>query len=310
MPRPALSLFWWSPSRQPLEAARQLWGFGPEWFWASMYGGQTFRNFGDALSPLLFSYALAGSVSVNWRAPGQADFYGLGSILDQWRATRRKAFIWGSGFSRIHHRDLSLSATSAEQNHILAVRGALTRDALGVPSHTPLGDPAILLNEILRADVQRESGRRRGVIVIPHYFDFSTSANRQILRTMTTHGIRIVSPLRPWREVLKQINESELVLSSSLHGKIVADALGVPAIVLRFDTSDSIDKYEDYMSVWERPICPISAKDALERIRNPRVLRNATSEVTSVAALIGERSRALTAALRNAVDAWNPGHVS
>jgi hypothetical protein len=52
----------------------------------------------------------------------------------------------------------------------------------------------------------------------------------------------------------QRILESELLLTSSLHGLIFADALGVPVKLVRFTAGAAVQpefKYEDYQSVYD-----------------------------------------------------------
>lgn len=295
-----VSAFWWSPARQPEEVLRQLWGFGRQWLWASRFGGVPFRNFGDMLSPVILSFAMPKLRSIEWASPSNASIFGLGSILDQWVRNGMQAEIWGSGFSRIRGRSLLLDDGSPAREKILAVRGCLTRDALGLPIDTTLGDPAILFHEIMAEDVARVSTRRHGLVVVPHYFDFCTRDNRFLLRDMEGHGFDVVSPLRPWRTVVDKINHAELVLTSSLHGKIVADALGVPAIVLRFPTSDCIDKFDDYVSLWGTELKTIRSDDALLIPRNTGLLHAACADVETISTMIDNRCLLLKRSLESA----------
>jgi pyruvyltransferase len=55
----------------------------------------------------------------------------------------------------------------------------------------------------------------------------------------------VLSPRAPLARVLRGIAHSELVVGSSLHGVIVAEALGVPARAVRSHAEPSL-KYEDY----------------------------------------------------------------
>jgi pyruvyltransferase len=42
--------------------------------------------------------------------------------------------------------------------------------------------------------------------------------------------VRVIDPRRPWRTVVDEIAASDVVISSSLHGVIVAEAYGIPAV--------------------------------------------------------------------------------
>lgn len=56
---------------------------------------------------------------------------------------------------------------------------------------------------------------------------------------------RVLDPRRPLDECLRAIGSSRLVVGSSLHGIIVAEALGVPARLVRSTTEPEF-KYADH----------------------------------------------------------------
>jgi pyruvyltransferase len=56
----------------------------------------------------------------------------------------------------------------------------------------------------------------------------------------------VISPYLPWARVIEGIVGADLVISSSLHGLIVADAFDIPCIYLRLSEAEGMFKYEDY----------------------------------------------------------------
>jgi len=50
----------------------------------------------------------------------------------------------------------------------------------------------------------------------------------------------------PWAEIVKKITQSRLVISSSLHGIIVAESFGIPTRFLKMTWTESLLKYQDY----------------------------------------------------------------
>jgi pyruvyltransferase len=56
----------------------------------------------------------------------------------------------------------------------------------------------------------------------------------------------VVSPLGSWNRRIDAILEAELVLASSLHGIIVAEAFGIPARYVRLSSAEAEFKYRDY----------------------------------------------------------------
>jgi hypothetical protein len=123
----------------------------------------------------------------------------------------------------------------------LAVRGPLTRDVVlraGGDCPEVYGDPALLLPLVYLRSAFRE--RRHDIGLVPHYVDLKAARN---------YGLPIINPLRADPlEVVNEILACRAILSSSLHGIIVAHAYGIPAAWVRL--SDRLDgddtKFRDY----------------------------------------------------------------
>lgn len=192
-------------------------------------------NFGDNLSPVLLRRY---GIPVEWSPAPEADLVCVGSVLarvpDGWTGT-----VLGSGLIREGvSRDLS-------QARVLAVRGVLTRDACDLPASTPLGDPGILVDELLD---ERPAVTRRA-LVVPHYVD------RWIRwRHIGTPSASVTGDMR---ELLTAIAASRLVYTSSLHGLIAADVLGVPHVLeLSGRVRGGLFKFADYVSAFGDTITP------------------------------------------------------
>lgn len=197
-------------------------------------------NFGDELSKVIVE-RLAG-VRLSWSPPSlsarRSLLFALGSILN---LARDGDVVWGSGF-----RD----APSPEQRSLMAavdvraVRGPMTRDLLlsmGIDCPAVYGDPALLLPR-LYPDLPAPP-RTRDYVVIPNCGEIEFF-----------HGYHhVVSPMGPWRDITRAIRESALVVSSSLHGLVVADAYGIPARWLRMTNREPLFKYQDYYAATGRP---------------------------------------------------------
>ncbi len=59
-------------------------------------------------------------------------------------------------------------------------------------------------------------------------------------------GVRVVSPMQSWNRCLEEITSAELVLSTSLHGVVVAEAFGIPARMVKLSEHENPFKYRDY----------------------------------------------------------------
>lgn len=185
--------------------------------------GEPLQNFGDYLPELL-----AKTFFLHPRV--DADVYRLiGSVIEpEWirRDLRRSVGIergsvafWGCG-----KRDATpLDARTRSLCRFFGARGPLTRDALGLPADTVLGDPGLLAPLMHRpAPAPEVAGRS---VCIPHIQDRRSDAE-----LLERSGADLV--LRPevqaseaaLRRMLDRIAAAQFVLSASLHGAIVACA--------------------------------------------------------------------------------------
>jgi hypothetical protein len=205
-------------------------------YWCATCGHGS--NFGDWLGPqLLERYG----IPVEWADAAEADLVSVGSVLarvpDGWIGT-----VLGSGFIRPGiSRDLSKA-------RVLAVRGALTRDACGLPGSTPLGDLGILVDELANQPLPVSPERRRALLV-PHYVD-----RRMRWRHPLTPRASVTGDLQV---LLRAVASTSVVYTSSLHGLIAADVLGVPQILEPAErVRGGLFKFEDYVSAFGETIRP------------------------------------------------------
>ena len=133
---------------------------------------------------------------------------------------------------------------------VRAVRGPMTLDVLNKAgwdtSHiTELFDPGVLLAHLWKDELGKfvvEKNKSRGKIrILPHYRD--EIAFKRWNPKLHHHFISADNhPLT----VLKQMLGAELVISSSLHGIIFAESLGIPAIWIDSPGKEAHFKYLDY----------------------------------------------------------------
>ncbi|RJP41459.1 MAG: polysaccharide pyruvyl transferase family protein [Desulfobacteraceae bacterium] len=225
---------------------------------------ETRYNFGDALNPWLLK-AMTGKEVIHYndgdpfRKLFSPMLFCIGSILERNKRSQRlrlgRIHVWGTG-------------TRGEKNlkhlrnaRIHAVRGPLTRKRLmtdGVKCPEVYGDPAILLPRFIR----KPEVKSFKVSVVPHYADVR-HCNDWVLRNGLFNQVHVVNVLDEIEGVAEQIAGSEYIISSSLHGLIVADAYQVPNARIRF--SDNISggdfKFDDYfLSVNRKLRAPIDAR--------------------------------------------------
>ena len=179
------------------------------------------RNFGDALNkPLVEAIAGKEILRIN-EEKGSLDspaYSAIGSII---QFLNRPCIVWGSGIIGL---DYELKAKPRE---VLAVRGPLTRKRLldlNISCPEVYGDPALILPRYFPAT--KSPTYELGIV--PHYVD----ADNQFLPK--DERIKIINVYDKPMEVVKQILDCRRIMSSSLHGLIVADAYRIPSLWLKF----------------------------------------------------------------------------
>lgn len=150
----------------------------------------------------------------------------IGSILTFFPL--KDSIVWGSGIINQNEidkiKDKPLSVKS--------VRGPKTRDALlnlGIECPPIYGDPALLFPLIYKAKKER----KYHIGIIPHFIDENNSYVKELLQNESTHLIR-VHDYTKWQEFIDEICSCDIIISSSLHGIIIAEAYGIPVIWAKF----------------------------------------------------------------------------
>ena len=167
----------------------------------------------------------------------------IGSIIGSVNLTR--IHIWGSGM---------ISAEKEIQcmpEKVYSVRGPLTRDELlkrGIDCPERYGDPALLVSRYVRPSFVK----RYPVGIIPHYTDMENPALKAFCANHPEVLVIKMKNYDDWHDIPNLICSCETLISSSLHGLIIADSYRVPNAWVRF--SERITggdfKYIDYfMSV-------------------------------------------------------------
>jgi len=202
------------------------------------YWWQEVPNFGDLLAPLIlerFAY-----LKVEWASISHAKIASVGSILEHipplW-----DGFILGSGMlretSHLHLHGMKTGITAK----ILALRGPLT--AKYVPGTYALGDPGILADELVGPQE-----KKLDLGIIPHFTDAELEPKFRALMPKNT-SLRVINPSNDPLTVLREIGSCRRVVTSSLHGMIVADAFGIPRRVeytSKMDRDGGDFKFRDY----------------------------------------------------------------
>lgn len=189
-------------------------------------------NFGDHLSDIVTRQLLAlEGLSLDQEVRQSARLLAIGSILQY---STDGDHVWGSGWNG----KVPEAMFKARQLHIHAVRGPRTQEFLrsrGFNVPDIYGDPALLIPHLFKG--RFTPNPQRDYVFVPNLHDLS------ILPPNTAN---VVSPLQGWNRVIEQILQARLVLASSLHGLIIAEAYGIPARYVRLSETEAPFKYDDY----------------------------------------------------------------
>ena len=219
-----------------------IYDYQPMRYGYQMYQDSPF-NLGDSLGRVIVSFLLEKKgISVDQWIPQKKHLFTVGSNIfgSSIKGNYQNATIWGSGIlSEPSRRESIAQKLSRRKLDIRAVRGPLSREVLlrfGHKCPEVYGDPAILMPLIYEPNVEK----RYEYIVIPqfvHECGFRKAHPNERMVSMNTDN---------YQAVIDSIVASEVVYTSSLHGIILAESYGVPAVFFR-DLAKRVDfKYLDY----------------------------------------------------------------
>lgn len=216
---PAVKLYWWR-----LEGDRP--GNG---------------NFGDEITKEIIETIFHRRVE--WAPEEHCQIIGAGSIIEQVAGNKgaNRPYLWGSGF--IRKGTLTISSADFE---IIGVRGRASKKRItDGPTCTTLGDPGLLASRLLK----RIPEKQYPLGILPHYVDLDDAFVRNY---KDNPDVRIIDPTLPCMTAIEEIAKCDAILSSSLHGLIVADSLAVPNLHVKL--SDGLIggayKFVDYYSIY------------------------------------------------------------
>lgn len=251
------------------------------------YRPQGGTNFGDELNasliPSLFNIEITYTQDIS-----KCNFLSIGSILQMLEKRRSDAVkndqiisVWGSGFMtpvpivpQNWLRALRIDIMQGKfkiRNHLnfYAVRGEYTKSRViemygEKYNHLPIGDPGLLVSRYYNKDIMKK--HRYGFI--PHLTDINTETSKEIMSRY--EDIVFIDFREPVDLVLEKMLSCETIISSAMHGLVVADSLGIPNMWLKI--SDNIGnrrpeyynyKFYDYYSalnLGEKDVVPFEAK--------------------------------------------------
>jgi hypothetical protein len=212
------------------------------------------NNFGDQLNLDVMRYFGMDFAPAEF---GDANTVCIGSILDNALRTdsrtlsyRKPLHVLGAGFI-IGQECEKEKFCRPVQIHALRGKLSLARceamSCCALPD-VVLGDPGLLVRRIF-PHLPREKKYDVGIICHLHDVNSPHAANIRI----GGKSLKMIDVLCPTEQFLREMMECRFILSSSLHGVICADSLGIPnkAVVLSGNVEGNGYKFEDYYSVFD-----------------------------------------------------------
>ena len=196
-------------------------------------------NLGDALAPVIFDWMLAQkNIPTDFTTKKTYALATVGSIVD---LGRFDSVIWGSGLQSFESV-VNISKAHYKKLDIRAVRGPFTRQILldcGYNCPEIYGDPGILMPMIYNPQKSKKGNK---IILINHY-SIEKSHVKNYGEQMELLDIQTAD----YKSFIDILCTAQKVISSSLHGIILAEAYGIPAVfLLQNPRNKEILKYYDW----------------------------------------------------------------
>lgn len=190
------------------------------------------RNFGDLLGPWLVK-RMTG-LDVTWVPKHEPHYVTVGSILGR---VSPSSVVWGTGSFGSEH-----AGQITRGDRYLSVRGPLTRARLEMFKQScpsVYGDPALLVPDYHPPVAQQKF--ELGMILR------WSEAKRK--RHFDVEGVKMIDlETGDIEKTLDDITSCKRIISTSLHGLILADAYGIPNAWLIADTGHGKEhKFWDYL---------------------------------------------------------------
>lgn len=212
-------------------------------------------NFGDLITrDLLSNYGFKPI----WFNAARAELISTGSLIEH-LSKDFKGIILGTGAIDSNTKTKFLNAK------IVALRGKSTKRNLGVTNPIVLGDPGLLADRLIK---NQRSIKKFELGVIPHYSDYNNEKIKRI-KVNNAEKIHIINVRKNPIDVLKEMDSCKHIISSSLHGLICSDSLGIPNRWIKLSQLLGNDfKFKDYYSVFdiEPQYIELSGQESIEEL--------------------------------------------
>jgi len=211
------------------------------YYWSK--GDRQKHNFGDLLSRFVVEKISKRKVrlinpSNRWYRKVFKHYFAIGSILCR---ANENSLVWGSGIIK--------KDENVKKAKFIAVRGPKTRNRLlelGYKVPEVYGDPGLLTNIFYQP---KNIVKRFKVGVIPHYVDYIEIKENY----KNENDVLVINLMcNSVEEVIDKMLSCEKIISTSLHGVIVAHSYKIPALWFKYSdklAGDDVKFYDYYESV-------------------------------------------------------------
>ena len=194
------------------------------------------ENLGDELAPIIYKWMLGKKeILPTQEIKETKHLLTVGSVIGMGNFN---ATIWGSGIHTLRTAKITIEKENFVRYDIRAVRGPITHSILllaGYDCPKVYGDPAVLMPLIYGGKKEKI---KTDVSIIKHITNDTSREEKgyPYIRMNTTD----------YRKVIDQIVNSKKIISSSLHGIILAEAYGIPAVFLNSGMDNEKMKFFDW----------------------------------------------------------------
>lgn len=207
-------------------------------------------NFGDEIGPYLINKITKRPVINIRNIPNACGIMTVGSIIQN--TDRNNISIWGSGLISDNQSIIrNLINYTPISGKITALRGKRTaqilKERLSWPIPNIYGDPALLMPCFYQPTVRNETNNK--IVICPHYQHkkyFTTFTHKDTYVTDVSLGVE---------KIIDDIANSNVCISTSLHGLIIAQAYRIPWVWLRISNDrlfGDFFKFEDFFTTIKR----------------------------------------------------------
>ena len=193
-------------------------------------------NLGDYLSVVVCNYMLSKKdLSFDISVKHTKHLMAVGSVLGG--RGDFDAVVWGSGVMSFSNVRGLVLRSFYQKLDVRAVRGPITRDALiqcKIKCPEVYGDPAVLMPLFYTPNISKTYD----TAVIMHFNSPETEKDPSL------HYLDIKT--RDYQSFIDNLCSAQKVISSTLHGIILAESYGIPAVFLSENREREMMKYYDW----------------------------------------------------------------